>query len=709
VGETKKQQIGIFRYSSFFSKNLIWILCITVIFLQIFQIIYFKREAFLTQYDTSYWKERFEHSQWQLPLTQRIIGDDGLYAYNGYALFNGVSPYTIVAQVPPVGKYILGISIILFNNASYSALAFSIGSLIVFYLIARKILYSPKKAILVTAFFSLDPFFFTQLWPWMLDIFQLFFLLTNIYFLILFFESKGVKKKIIYLSVSGIALAFFSQTKVPILLPLLLVVELGYLCYLRKLKEALLFVFVFVCAFLLSNIQFFLEGKSFLEFMKFQKYVFVFYSQSKIAANNFAIWQTLFFGKVPQVATGTLIGVREWWPALSLIGLIGIIQSVLFIGSKSVNYIWKIIAVFLCGSVIIFTLVPFYSRYLILLIPFLYLIFFKSLFSIIPDKKNYVLLPLLFLGLFYTFYYLQPKPRDMLSTFYHSFENRYFQDIYAENLSQSSKQKIDRLNFSKIAQTALNDAGIGAISIQEKSQNIMPFSSSGKVFISIIYKTKRLGGFEEDKILYLKKENGEWKIKWDWNLIFNSFEKDDQVISSIIPGRRGSIVSAQGNTIAEDASGNIIMVNPGEIDRGNEEKMLEFLSKISGQEKVRLQAEYLDNAMKGDYVPVSTIFVNLTDEEKLLLKGTKGIRLEEYPNRISYDNIGGKLENAFYYECCSRIYSRYNYVGISGLEKVYEDILRGEDGGKIILADKFGEEKRILLEKNRKMGQDIVN
>ena len=708
MGETKRQKISNSRYYVFFAKNLIWIVCIVVIFLQIFQVLYFKRETFLTPYDISYWKERFEHSQWQLPLTQRIIGDDGLYAYNGYALFNEVSPYTIAAQVPPLGKYILGFSIVLFNNASYVSFIFSIATLIVFYLIARKIFFSSKKAIATTAFFSLDPFFFTQLWPWMLDIFQLFFLLANIYFFILFCELPNGRRRSIALGISGIALALFSQIKVPILLPLLLIIELGYLFYLRKLKDALLFVCIFICAFLFSNIQFFIEGKNFLEFLKFQKYVFVFYGQSKVMASNYAIWQTLFFGNVPQVATGTLTAVREWWPVWSVIGFVGIIQSVFYLKSKKINYIWKIIAVFLCGSLIIFSFVPFYPRYLILLIPFFYLIFFKTLFNFVFDKKSYVLLPLLFFGFSYTFNYLQPQPKEALAIFYHSFENQYFQDVYVENLSQNSKQKITRSNFVATIRNVLSDVEIGAITIQEKSQNFLPFSNSGNVMIHVTYKTRRLGSFEEDKVVYLKKENDEWKIEWDWNLVFNSFDVGDRAIVAYISGKRGTIFSSDGTKIAEDRDGYLVTVNPEKIDRSNEENMLTFLSTISGQERVRIQAAYLDNPTKGEYVPVSTIFAELSEEERLALLQLRGVKLLPYFNRITYNEAGGKIQNGFYYECCSRIYSSYNYIGISGPEKEYENVLRGEDGGKIVLLDKFGNEKRVLIEKEARSGKDIV-
>ena len=69
-----------------------------------FQIVYLKQSDLSKEYDVSYWKDRFEHSQWQLPLSKRIIGDDGLYAYAGYKLISGSDPAVISPEVPPVGN-----------------------------------------------------------------------------------------------------------------------------------------------------------------------------------------------------------------------------------------------------------------------------------------------------------------------------------------------------------------------------------------------------------------------------------------------------------------------------------------------------------------------------------------------------------------------------------------------------------------------------
>lgn len=90
-----------------------------IIFVQFLQILYFKRSFFLINYDVSYWKDRLEHSQWTLPLSKRIIGDDGLFSYGGYTLAIGASPDGLNTETAPLGRYLIEFSILLFKSPAY--------------------------------------------------------------------------------------------------------------------------------------------------------------------------------------------------------------------------------------------------------------------------------------------------------------------------------------------------------------------------------------------------------------------------------------------------------------------------------------------------------------------------------------------------------------------------------------------------------------
>ena len=199
-------------------------LLIFIALIHLVNILNVQRENIFQKYDSVYWQDRFEHSQWQLPLSKRIIGDDGLFSFVGYKLTNGMDPSSINAETPPVGKYLLGYSIALFKNPVYISLFMGIGSLILFYLIATRILKNKTYALFTTLLLFLDPLFFSQFWHAWLDMPQLFFLLANI-LLLLSLTSKHGKINTFLVLGSGLMLGFFSQTKPAVLLPGILLIE----------------------------------------------------------------------------------------------------------------------------------------------------------------------------------------------------------------------------------------------------------------------------------------------------------------------------------------------------------------------------------------------------------------------------------------------------------------------------------------------------
>ncbi len=137
-------------------------------------ILYYANRAILTSaYDAVYWKDRFEHSQWQLPLSPRIIGDNGLYALEGYQLMHGTDPTKYNAEIPPLGKYAIGAAVVLFNNGSWYGVVTSLLVWILFFLLARTVLKHTTLAVAATTWLALDPLLTSQWTATMLDSLQL--------------------------------------------------------------------------------------------------------------------------------------------------------------------------------------------------------------------------------------------------------------------------------------------------------------------------------------------------------------------------------------------------------------------------------------------------------------------------------------------------------------------------------------------------------
>lgn len=681
-----------------------FIFFLLAIHIQFAQIIYFKQSEFLNRYDISYWKDRYEHSQYQLPLSKRIIGDDGLFAFAGYRVIHGDAPFSINIDKPPLGKYLIGIFIVLFSNPAYYALFFGIGSLILFYHIAKKLFQDSLLTYFATILLFLDPLFFSQFWkPW-LDISQLFFLLLN------FFLLTKIKKNIKFLIplLCGIALGFFIEIKPPILLPVIFILETSYMFINRLLKQYVYFICGITLGVIVPYFTYFNEN-GIITILKLHKYMYSLYYQSQLKVNIGAIWQVIGFGRFPDIVTGVPTYVSEWWVLWPLCTIVGLTFGVRLLFNKTEFGLLKIIYLFTSSSLIIFTFIPSYTRYLIILLPFIYLLAIKTIDQLLSQSlKNLLFMFVSVFGIIHAGFFLYPHTEGVLTNFYYNFSHQYFQDVYQENIAVSNKPLQNRQEFKIVNQRLLWDATVKSIGIEEKERNIPIFSNVGTVKIQVTYKTLDLGPFVEDKVINLIKENNQWKIKWDWNIVLNKFLPGNYIEVNTQLGKRGTIFDHTGRILVQDKSGYLVLVNPEKINLKKEQEMLKFMQSYKYKISDYFQNEYLENTLPNTYVPLFTFFKPITDIEKNRLLSYAGVRLIDYPARVYIDMDPFSIKNVFYEECCTRIYSSYNYHGVKDFEKEYNSILAGYSGGAIVLKNPNGELVRIVLDKKTKNGENIV-
>lgn len=687
-------------------KKAIIIFCLLIFIFQFAQIIYFKRGAFAEKYDVGYWKDRYEHSQYELPLSKRIIGDDGLFAYAGFRLINGDNPFSINNDKPPIAKYFFGLSILLFHNPLTIVLFFGIGTLVTFYFIAKHFLKDRSLALLATTFLFLDPLFFSQFWITALDLIQLFFLLLNILLLINIKKLRGWN--ILIVLGSGLSLGLFAEVKPPILFPIIFILETFLIFYKGLKKEYLFFIFGLFLGCLLPYLRFIYLGNGLLEVLRAHKFMASIYFQSQLKTHVGAIWLTLLMGKFPDIVTSSLTNVSEWWILWPIITLFGIIMAISSFFNKKIPVLNKGLAVFLLVSLLVFSFIPSYPRYLVIILPFLYLFGISFSQKFLGKDRLVLYLILITFGLINSFLFLLPKPDVYLSDFYYNLSHLYLHDVYQENIVDTNALNLTRSQFRYVANKAFENAEVKEIDVKELTKNIPMFATIGSVKLGLTYKTQDLGVFYEQKTVEAVEKNGKWKIKWDWGIIFNGFLPGLRVEHQIILGKRGSIIDSKGIYLAKDAEGYLLSVNPEKISLKREQLMLETFSSFGNVQGVGFQNAYLENALPDTYVPILTLDQDIFQKEKDELLSYPGIILTPYSVR-SFIKIDPKsINNTFYKECCTRIYSSYNYHGIKGLEKEFDKVLWGYSGGKILIKDNKGVIIKVVFAKDKKDGKDVI-
>lgn len=359
-------------------RKKITILLILLFFLQLLFRLYQYRDNYLTKFDAQYWKTRYLHSQWVVPNSKESIGDDGLYAYVGWEYIHGADPSLLNAELPPFGKCLIGLSEIIFANQNIFALLSGILVLVGLYILSKIIFRDTTLALIPVMLFSADPLFFTQLRAPFLDCLYLGLLILIFIFVL--------KEKFLFANIFlGLMAATKSSASIFLLMPALVIAYLFYMKDYRQIKKFILFLPLSILVFLLTYARYFLLGHNLREFLGLQKWIITFYETGAKGTPG-AVWQILAQGKWP-TWWGTVEHVSEWnilWP-LSLIAAFYYLYKVL---PRRRLYKSTLLGFWVIVYLIFLTFIPVFPRYLLLVLPFMYVLSVWVLSKTLPLLRH---------------------------------------------------------------------------------------------------------------------------------------------------------------------------------------------------------------------------------------------------------------------------------------------------------------------------------
>jgi hypothetical protein len=319
------------------------------------------------KYDTEYWQHEFSYSQIVLgDKSPHLFSDDDLYAVVGLKYINGENPTKIHPEVPPLGKLMIGAGIKIFDNQNFLSLLVSLISLYILYLIALETNMDKNFALLSILLVSLNSEFRLLAASSNLDVYQLLFLSSSMYFFLL-----GTKNWKMFF-ISSLLLGGAMSVKIFINGLILFAVYITVLLLLGNFKIFISYITSLVIlpiSFLSGYIKYFLEGSSLIEFIKFQRWLINWWGgNAKVPAGG--IIYMIFTGKWKTWWEGSrVIKIEEWdisWPVITSLGFTSVFCEL----KKSLNIpvitIWLWVFYYLLFTIFVS---PF-PRYLELLFPF---------------------------------------------------------------------------------------------------------------------------------------------------------------------------------------------------------------------------------------------------------------------------------------------------------------------------------------------------
>lgn len=369
--------------------------------------VYSYKSEYLSKYNSKYWEDRYFRSQWvgpsgcnwdphinpktcvwddawyvahpvanYKPMQREFIGDDGLYAYAGWEYIHGKDPTLLNAEMPPLGKYLIGLSILVFDNQNIFAIFSGILVLLAYFLLNLQIFKHKTLALLPVVLLSFEPIFYTQLRAPFLDLLYLSLLLFTFYFFL--------KEKFLF-SVISLGLMMATKASLGTFITVVATVMI-YLFFYKKFKFIKKFVFFLPVAFItfaLTYFRFFWLGHGIREFLGVQKWIVNFYSEGA-KANFGSAWEMLIIGRWQTWWDKTIV-INEWQITWPIIFLLSILLLYLMIRKKYFHKCFLfLIWVFIYLSFL--STLPVFPRYLLLVLPFLYSLSTYVLFNFIFKK-----------------------------------------------------------------------------------------------------------------------------------------------------------------------------------------------------------------------------------------------------------------------------------------------------------------------------------
>ncbi|MGH4119772.1 penicillin-binding transpeptidase domain-containing protein [Clostridium sp.] len=302
-------------------------------------------------------------------------------------------------------------------------------------------------------------------------------------------------------------------------------------------------------------------------------------------------------------------------------------------------------------------------------------------------------------------------------TYKNSWVKKDYKTMYSM-ISNKTKEKITQDDFVKKYTDIYGGIEAESISIKlnnkdeikdgnEKTINI-PFSIAMKTAVGQLNESGYTAIMVKEKV---DNEN-KWTIVWDEKMIFPSMEAGDKV--RIVPAlaTRGEIYDRNGKPLAKNEQIPILGLKPIDfvIDKDNN------ISQLA--EILDIDAAVIEDKLKGNenstqFLPIVNIIKGDKTSEANKLDGVlfQSDIGRVYPGGEAFGSLIGYIR-PIQADDIKRMpgqgYSSVSFIGAAGVEQVYEKRLKGENGGRIYISDKSGVEKKEILTKESKAGENIT-
>ncbi len=309
----------------------------------------------------------------------------------------------------------------------------------------------------------------------------------------------------------------------------------------------------------------------------------------------------------------------------------------------------------------------------------------------------------------------EPQPSDRLSEYIELWNNQKFEEMY-NFLTFSAQESMSKEDFVNRYEKIYSDLEIQDLKISfNKPEEEVKEESVQYTFSASMESIAGNIEFEHTALLKREAKNDKenWYIDWDTTYIFPQLNEGDKVGLSMTPAKRGEIQDRNGQSLAMNGEVYEIGMVPGSLGEEREATIAEAAS-LLGITVEKINAELNAAWVKPEYfVPIKRVSLeerNLV-AEVTVLPGVQSKQVEArvYPLKEVAGHLTGyigAITAEELQELKGKGYSSGDSIGKRGLEQLFDDKLKGENGVKIMINKGDGSQE-VLSEKEVMDGENI--
>lgn len=297
------------------------------------------------------------------------------------------------------------------------------------------------------------------------------------------------------------------------------------------------------------------------------------------------------------------------------------------------------------------------------------------------------------------------KPDQVLQDYFTKISEEKYEEAY-EMLSESAKNKIAKDTFVK-----KNDSIYKGIDMTDLKTEITNVENNEKITYNQKMNTSA-GEISFTNEASVIKEDKKYKINWKNRLIYPYLNENDKIRVKTLKAERGNIYDR--NNILLAGKGNISSIGlvPGKMSE-NKEEDIKKLSTILGVSEESINNKLGMSYVKDDtFVPIKNV-AKTENQLKEQALGIPGVKITTESARVytlgkEASQLIGYVQAISAEELEENKGKGYNsIIGKAGIEKVYEETLRGKDGKEIYIEDENGKKVKTIAKQEVENGKDV--